>query len=231
MKTLLVASLATAGLLTAGASAQSWTEIGDAGDIISGVQNTVGTGPLTTISGATSTSDTVDAYCITITNPADFYATAASVIDPLASVTWDTRLWLFDSSGNVLLGNDDTFSDGLQSTLSDPGTFTGLTGGGVNPTASGISLTAGDYILVISGYNYDALDASGSAIITLSGLFSELHGPNAGTGPLASWGGTLFGSGSYTLALNGATYCQVPAPGALALLGLVGLAGTRRRRR
>jgi MYXO-CTERM domain-containing protein len=225
-------SLATAGLLTAAASAQSWTESGDAGDIISGVQMTVGAGALTTISGATDTAggDIVDAYCISITDPGSFYATLNSAIDGSAVASWDTRLWLFDSAGNILLGNDDTNGAGLQSTISDPSTFTALTTGAVNPTASGISLTAGDYILVVGGYNTDALDASGGQIITLSSSFSELHGPNGGAGPLASWT-TGFSSGSYTVALSGAAYCQVPAPGALALLGLFGVAGTRRRRR
>jgi MYXO-CTERM domain-containing protein len=218
-----------AGLCAGPAMAQAWNEVGDAPDIINGVQMTVGAGALTTISGATSANDFVDAYCIHITDPASFYATGATIVDANASVNWDLRLWLFDSAGNVMLGNDDTFNDGLQSTVSDPSTFTAISGGAVNASASAIALTPGNYTLVIGGYNGNALDASGAQIITLSGNFSDLHGPNTGVGPLASWTGGA--SGTYTIALNGAGYCEVPTPGALASMAFAGLFGLRRRRR
>src|SRR5205085_7830282 len=74
--------------------AQTWTETGDAGDLISTSQNTVGIGALTLITGSLGVSslfDTVDIYCITITDTAAFSATSSAPATPL---------WLFDTNGN-----------------------------------------------------------------------------------------------------------------------------------
>jgi hypothetical protein len=64
----LLAALAAAALLAASAaSAQVWTEDGDAGDLLGSAQVTLGVGGLATIDGVLSEHDDVDLYCIQLT--------------------------------------------------------------------------------------------------------------------------------------------------------------------
>ena len=83
----------------------------------------------------------------------------------------------------------------------------------------------------------------GQLFATLEGAFFEQAGFTAGSGQMEITGGTgifedYFGSGVFTTMTDnatGATDLQlagelIPAPGALALLGLAGLVGSRRRR-
>ena len=98
----LVLSLSVASF----AFGDSWAEVGDAGDqLFSGFQDTVGMpgATLDSITGATNTDvgDAHDAYRITIES-ADWSIQAAG---------FDTRLWLFDTAGNLLMSNDDGFDN------------------------------------------------------------------------------------------------------------------------
>jgi uncharacterized protein (TIGR03382 family) len=204
MKTLFALALvAAAGT----AQAQSWVEVGDAGEAPA-FQVTVGTGPLTSIvgGGIPGASDFCDTYCIYIADPSSFSAST------VGGSTQDTQLWLFRMDGTGVTFNDD--STGLQSTLS--GTF----------------VTApGHYMLAISLYDYDALNGAGSAI-WLDGPFGAERAPDGpgAPGPVAGWSGSSASLGGYTIRLTGTEFCEVPAPGALALMGLGGLLAARRRR-
>src|ERR1043165_9303876 len=90
----------------------------------------------------------------------------------------------------------------------------------------------GDYLLAVSGYNSDPLNAAGALIWNNSPFAVERapDGPGA-PGPVASWAHDSFApDGHYQIDLSGAEYCQAPAPASLALLGLAGTSGFRRRR-
>ncbi len=215
--------------------AGTWDEVGDAPAWPADPtwQLTDGFGPLTAISGTTSLAlgDLVDAYGIRITDAADFYATTSDLTDPNGTASFDTRLWLFNVDGTPVLGNDDAPGDAsLHSLLTAPQNYPGT----VAPTANGIMLTPGKYVLIIGGFGIDPEDANNIDMVGpfLVGSFEDLHGPNPPAGPFDHW--ENFGSeqtGTYTIALNGATFI-VPAPGVgtLVVLGFTGFLGRRRRR-
>ncbi len=192
--------LAAAGM----ANAQVWNESGDAGDLVGTAQVVAGSGALTIINGALDASD-VDMYQIHIDDPALFLAQHTSTF------SFDSQMWLFNTSGQGIAFRDDDAS-GLRSSI------TGLFVPGV-----------GDYLLAISGYDRDALDAGGLAMWSDTPFGTERapDGPGA-AGVVSSWTGTVAARGSYEIALRGASF--VPAPGAAALLGLGGLVVGRRRR-
>jgi MYXO-CTERM domain-containing protein len=217
------------------AMAQSWSEVGDAGNFpgVGGAQATMGVGALTTISGNTGTAggDLEDAYMINIVNPAAFIATTDVVFNGAAFADFDTRLWLFDMAGNVVMGNDDV--DGaagstFKSFISDPALYAGT--GGVSAAAPPGTIVAGNYVLIIAGFSHDPEDAANVDLANL-GEFDSLVGPNPlSSGVFDHWEAFAPESGRYTIALDGVEYSTVPAPGALALIGLGGLVATRRRR-
>ncbi|MEM8834334.1 MAG: hypothetical protein AAGD00_00805 [Planctomycetota bacterium] len=232
MKTIAAVSV----LALAGSASAQWVEVGDAGDAVgAAAQTPLGSGTLASISGSTDAGagDLTDAYIITIKDGANFSASTDNTI--AGDSDFDTRLWLFDLAGNAVLGNDDSTAGAanfsFQSFLASPAVFAAQPGGGtVDPSATGVTIAPGDYILAISGFSQEALDANLDRTIDLAVDFDALHGPNAAsTGVLDSWEDTGFeDTGSYTIALTGASF--VPAPGAVAMLGLGGLAAARRRR-
>ncbi len=184
-----------------------WDEQGDAGQLLGDAQHTVGNGALDEIRGNHAAND-ADLYCIRITDAGRFLATTTG------GTSLDTQLFLFDANGFGVTHNDDNPSGGLQSRLT--GQF-----------VSGPGL----YYLAISTYNMDPSSAGG--LIWNSSPFNVERapdGPGAGS-PLLSWGTGGATAGAYTIFLSGASFCEVPAPGALALLGLGGIAAAGRRRR
>jgi hypothetical protein len=231
--------------LACGAATAGWVESGDAPEGVPGHQVTVGVGALTSISGVLNRpgGDHTDTYCIRVTDVSLFYATTKIFFGGSATnqggLNEDTRLWLWDMNGNVLLGNDDVNSAGLggdtlASFLSDPSTFGAFTLGElVNPSAAGVALAAGTtYLLSISEFSNDPDDAAGVDQVNLGSDFDALHGKNVASGAFHHWENAADTDIiTYNIALQGAEYCLVPAPGALALVGLAGLAGGRRRRR
>ncbi len=207
------------------AAAGTWVEAGDAGDgLIDPAQTVTGSGPLTAITGSTDSGagDHTDAYLIRITDPAAFYATTDETFDATAFADFDTRLWLFDTSGNPIVGNDDhPGGSPFHSLITDAASWPGP--GAVNDSPPPI--TPGDYILIISGFSNDPEDAAGNDLISLSD-FSALNGPNPAAGAFDHWDNTSPASGNYTIALGGAEF--VPEPASLALLALGALALRRR---
>lgn len=185
-----------------------WNEVGDAGDLLNTAQITIGTGSLDAINGDHGTSD-VDLYCIRILDPGRFIATTTG------GTSFDTQLFLFGADGRGVSHNDDNPNGGLQSRLT--GQFV---------QAPGI------YYLAISRYNRDPVDGAGALIWANSPFNVERapDGPGAAN-PLAGWVNSNTAGGAYTIFLEGAGFCEVPAPGALALLGLGGLTLAGRRRR
>lgn len=207
------AMLLAAGALASASYAGVWAEQGDAGNLVGNHQETVGVGSLDRISGILGAGviiGDVDMYCIRITDPANFSASVRN------NATFDSQLFLFDANGNGIAMNDDASSGGLQSWL---------------PAGDALyaNLPAGEYLLAISPYDNDAIDSAGDEIFPDS-FFGPTVGPFPGAGPINDWNGDAFNDGGeYAIDLTGCTYC-VPAPGALALLGMGGLVVGRRRR-
>ncbi len=210
----IVWSLAAIAILIGAPARAQWVESGDAGDFptAAGYQNTVGSGPLSTISGTTNTgsNDRTDAYCIVVSNAATFHATTNFADNPNASATWDTRLFLFQPDGTFVLANDDTPSSAtLQSFISDPATFPNTPDGGTFDSPA--SLVSGQsYILVITGFSNTPEDVTGDdlARITSGNGWKRLYGLNPlSDGTFHHWLNGSTTSGSYTIALVGAEFC------------------------
>ena len=217
MKSTLVAAGLALGVTSMALAGNTWHEDGDAGNGVNGDAQATGTGPLAAIIGSTNgnVGDEVDAYCITVVDYQNFTASLSN-----AGTTFDTQIWLFDANGHLVSGNDDNPAGGLQSFLqagpNDDGT-PGLTANGT-------------YIIAVSGFNNDPTDAAG-ADLAIQDTFQEQTGADGpgGANPLGGWGGGG-ATGDYEMTLTGVDGWVVPAPGALALLGVAGLAAGRRRR-
>ncbi|MCC6907271.1 MAG: DVUA0089 family protein [Phycisphaerales bacterium] len=207
MKIALLAG-AAALALSGAAFGDVWAEQGDAGQSIATAQHTVGLGSLDAIRGHHDPND-VDIYCIRILDIRSFSAST------VGGTSIDTQLFLFDANGYGVTHNDDAASGGtLQSTIT-----------GAFITSPGI------YYLAISQYNADPSSISG--LIWANSPFNVERapdGPGAGD-PLNSWSSSGSTDGDYSIALVGAGFCEIPAPGAVALLGLGGIAAASRRRR
>jgi hypothetical protein len=191
----------------------TWSEVGDAPSTVPG-QITVGPGfsvPLDAIIGADDgPGDTVDMYCIFIFDPMAFSATTAT-----PATGFDTQLFLFTPGGFGVTHNDD-----------NP-----LPGSGVTSTITGAFVPApGHYVLAISRYDVDPLNAAGAEIWADTPFTVERapDGPGA-PGPLAGWSSGPALSG-YKIFLTGATFCEVPSPGTGVVLCAASLLATRRRR-
>jgi hypothetical protein len=164
---------------------------GDAGDLPSNAQivyrpdQTPCQSPVTRISGVRADPADADMYVICITDPANFSASTVGLAG------FDTQLWLFRCDGTGVVHNDD--SGGLQSRID-------------NSTGCLSGLQAGTYLLAITGYNQDPVDADGNLLWNNS-PFGEVRcpdGPGAAN-PMVGWTGSG-GSGNYGIALTGAYF-------------------------
>jgi hypothetical protein len=166
---------------------------GDAGDLPATAQlvtlpdQTPCQSPVTRIRGDNGASD-VDMYVICITDPANFVASTVGTTD------WDTQLWLFRCDGTGVVHNDDNpdATTGLQSRIDNR----------TNCIQQG-----GIYLLAISRYNRDAVDANGNLLWNNS-PFREVRcpdGPGAAN-PVAGWTGTTSAGGRYVISLQGAYF-------------------------
>ncbi len=141
--------------------------------------------PVTRIRG-NHTADDVDMYVICITDPNAF---VASTVD---TTGWDTQLWLFRCDGTGVAFNDD--SGGVQSRIDN---------------SSNCIAQAGTYLLAISRYNRDAIDANGQLLWNNS-PFTGVRcpdGPGA-SNPVAGWQSTspTSAGGAYIITLEGAYF-------------------------
>jgi len=141
---------------------------------------------VTRVRGDNGTSD-VDMYVICITDPANFVAST------VGNVTWDTQLWLFRCDGTGVVHNDDAVGTNVSQSRLDNSTNC-ITQGGI-------------YLLAISRYDRDAVDARGR-LLWNNTPFRSLRcadGPGAAN-PVAGWTGATTAAGRYVISLQGAHF-------------------------
>ena len=211
----LVAASAASGV----ASADTFTEVGDAGQTPLTGQNTGNTGAaLTAIFGSIFSNSDADLFVINVTDPLRFSATTLNLS------LLDTHLYLFSATGAAIYANDDDASGtSLQSTLPAGAAF--------GPVA------AGRYLLGIAQSGVDPVNAV-NQLLFQTGLSFDLRGPAGSLQPavLAGFTGNGFDdNGSYEIRLTGATVAVTPVPEPslwlLLAVGATGIPVLNRRRR
>lgn len=187
------ASLPLACVFALTLSAQTWTEVGDAGELPETAQWTAGTGALTEIQGRCPGGDR-DMFVIAVTDAAHFKAWVTK--------GGDTKLGLFTTGGNGIVMNDDTrVPNSGRSTL--------------DFTQNGIPLSNGIYILAL-------LNAGQMWANDQGGIWNN-QGPNGewddqrppdgpgAPGPVTEYIGNVDGGNSsdpFTISLVGAGFAR-----------------------
>ncbi len=176
------------------AFAQTWTETGDAGDLVGTAQSTIGTGALMNIAGVLSGHGDVDVYCVHLTSvpPAGL---------PLVSVACaahaDPTPYLFDAAG-MGINTNMTCAGGLKQAV-----------------APYYSLAPGLYYVAIAAGDWLPQSAGGSIWQMLYSGPMAPNGPGAGS-PLTGWVGpsSVTAPAAYTLILNQnfTGYCDAATP-------------------
>lgn len=208
------------------ASAQIYTEAGDAGQTLGTAQNTglLAGQPLTTIYGSLLSATDIDLFAINITAGMTFSATTLNTITGAQSL--DTALFLFDSSGRPVYANDDANGLSLGSTLPMGNTF--------SPTTTGL------YYLAISLSGSEPVNFANQLLFSTSGGdTTAIRGPNPiATGPLVNWdtslvngGGTTFPAAYEIDLTSSATTVPEPSTVALYVAGSLFLLQLRARRK
>jgi len=202
----LLKKMIAAGLLlgaSSGAHAIVFTEVGDAGNLLATSQS-VANGT-TQISGLYAGPIDQDLFAFSW-GGGQFIADTSSGVGPLLG---DPQLFLFDSAGDLVFGNDDTGS--LQSQISIA------------------SLASGAYYIALSQFNDDPLNA-----LNQNMCLGNCGATASAPGPLAGWSlATSRPTGNYSIFFNTAVNAAVPEPAMATLLGLAllgaGAAGRRKR--
>jgi len=200
-----------------------WIEDGDAGSSVDAAQDTTTIGVVNTIAGRLGGSDREDVYRLIVEGADDVSSTVNFGFLPGSDPDFNPALWLFDTQGYGILGNDD---DPL---LGGPGARL------IAPSTDGVTLQ------LAPGIYFLAITESGNVPLSMrpepspdAGVFEEIFffesltevsGPD-GAGadnPLAGWSGGNGSNGNYGIAIT-------PAPAGFAAFSLMGLAASRRRR-
>lgn len=217
-----VISIMLPGLMLGSSTAfagPDWVEDGDAGRFIGDAQDTTSVGVLTSLAGTLGGADQEDVYRLTVLGSDDFAMPVSFSF--MGGMDFNPSLWLFDSEGYGVLGNDD-----------DP-----LTGGPgarlMTPSTDGVTimLAPGDYYIACteSGNVPLSMLLPGAGKGSFAEIFSfvdqfEISGPDGAgaNNPLAGWSGGNGSSGTYGIIIT-------PAPSSVALLAVAGLVGRRNR--
>lgn len=188
------AALVLLGLapLATTARAQTWSEVGDAGNLVATAQTTVGSGAITQITGSLPLSDDVDLYCVKLTS----VPPAGTPLVQLACLGQQSpNVWLFDAAGNGVFTNE-TCAFGSKTLL-----------------APSVSMAPGTYYVGVSYYNRNAISAGGN--IWIPGVAGQRtpDGPGAAL-PLSGWAGIVIMNppNPYTINLTGFAACDAATP-------------------
>jgi hypothetical protein len=213
-------------LPTVSVHSATYTETGDAGatpgtaQVVSGPANTA----LDAINGSlplTSGVSEADVFQIFISDPNAFSASTDAF--SLGTNNFNTQLFLFDSTGRGVFGNDDSPTGGQTSTLPAGSSF-----------MSGRS--AGLYYLLIDGGGRYPADSSSQLIFPNftdgSTAANSVVGPTGpgGANPFTQYNGNSSEGGNYSIALTGAQFVPEPSSIVLALAGAGLLCAWNRRR-
>ncbi len=232
----MIKAAALAGFVLTAASAAfatpvSYTEVGDAGDIVTGAVQTV-TGAagsaVTSIKGSLTATAGItdgDAFKIYISAPSAFSASTTGFTPGRNS--FDSELFLFNLDGTgIVMNDDDPAGTGEQSSIAAGNAFTD-------------GLSAGYYYLLITGQGMNPTSAGGLIFPSWTDGTTDptgLYGPNPGASAITGFGGNSNEGGAYSIALSGVSIAPavgtVPEPGTLGLgltAGLMLLALVRRR--
>lgn len=200
-----------------------WIEDGDAGRGIGDAQDTTSAGLLNTIAGTLGGMDQEDVYRLVIKDADDISSPVDFGFLPGSDPSFNPALWLFDSEGFGVLGNDD------DPILGGPGARL------LTPSTDGVTL------LLPPGVYYLAVTESGNVPLSflagrgegkgsLEEIFFfkdalEVSGPDGlgANNPLADWSGGAGSFGNYGIVIT-------PSPSTLAILTVAGLSTSRRRR-
>jgi hypothetical protein len=177
-------------------------EVADAGDLPGTAQVVAGTADVSTISGTIADANDVDMFRIRVTG------TVPVLLQVAPSSTIDSQLFVFDTAGFAVVGNDD-LGLSLDASITAP-------------------LTAGIYYLAVSSWDRDPVNAANQEIFT--DLGGVLQTPINGGGPVAGYND--FGAlGTYLINVRGVAPA-IPEPGTifLVLTMLAGFVLSRRRR-
>lgn len=176
------------------AHAQSWNEVGDAGDMIATAQVTVGAGPLTSIFGALGSAGDVDVYCVQLgMTPRAFGIPAVQL-----QCVFDSgpNLWVFDANGMGITTNP-------------------VCMGGFKTVTTAYFPSPGTYYVAIAYSGVDPVSAGGA--IWAPGVPAERapDGPG-GASPLTGWSGSglVAPVNPYQLSLSYISYCDAATPAA-----------------
>ena len=224
MKIRTVAALAAfAAASSAALAGPDWLERGDAGEVLSTSQRTLGVGQLSTIGGnlnsGFSQPDLADMFLVSVTDPGSYSF-------EINNSAFPTSLWLF----NITQANE---ALGLLANVerSPESNFSRLTGAATDGSGASIN-QPGLYAVVIAIRGYVPVSNNGE--IFLIDLPTEISGPDGPGGflPHTGWAGEpAVGGGGYTIGVKAVGYADIPAPGAVALAGMAGVLAARRRRR
>ncbi len=164
------------------ARAQTWTEAGDAGELVGTAQSTSGSGSLTSISGTLSSHGDVDMYCVQLTSVPP---SGLPLVSVACTMQADPTPYIFAASG---LGVDTNMT---------------CAGGLKQAVAPNFSLVPGQYYVAIAHGDYSANSAGGNIWQVAYAGPMWPNGPGAGS-PLTSWIGplTVVAPAPYTLILN-----------------------------
>lgn len=180
--------------LAPAALAQTWNEVGDAGDMIATAQVTVGVGPLTTINGALGSAGDVDLYCVELGITPRVLGIPAVQLQCVMDA--GPNLWVFDANGMGITTHP-------------------VCMGGFKTVTTAYFPSPGTYYVAVAYAGVDPVSAGGP--IWATGVPAERgpDGPGAAS-PLAGWvgSGNVAPVNPYQLSLGYITYCDAATPAA-----------------
>lgn len=231
----LAVALSTLAVAPAAFAGPDWDEGPvDAGSTLGTAQVISTTGAVNTITGRlngtalTGGSDFQDCFLINIDSPTSFNLTTSPGTGSTGN--FDPMMFLFKLDlrdgvwiAKAVMANNDLAPGNPQA---------GLKGDSNDGSGTTISV-AGVYLIAISGFGSQPVNSAGEFIFNQAflqpGIFAGPTSEPVANYELAGWSANG-SAGSYLMTVTGASGTTVPAPGAMALLAMGGLAFRRRQR-